>query len=504
MATYVVEALDEPRIYSHSTPSTHMNSTSQARVLSLDIPMTTTPVHSQPPSSIADSAPPSPSPLLTGSDTFIPSSGTNSEIHSRSSSSATASTSSLPVPIRSESLGSSGSGNPNGSNSALNVRFAPLPELAPRKRRSAAPLGMAARGQLMRRRRGAYADNPNGANQDGPGVNADGSPVMSPAYAVSNPLWTDEEIEQQRRRLEALAARHAQYSASAAALDARHEEEEEMMRERERQEKARARQERQRERERVKATSKAGPEGGEQRGRGRGHRKEGSQELDPKFGTLSRLMKGASKSLWRRASNKDLAIDEAEKRSRLLSGDEKRRQSSTDPANRSASPIAPPTPKPQVPLRPILATIPSNGQAQRGSPPPEGQEDSDLDRRRSNGTDGTEDSSDGHDDHSQGHDEEGGVWEEEIGHMFKNIGQTETIVEGNGRVYTKVEISAAANGNARDESPSVPGTPTSELGGAEGDRGDRGDRGAKSLVKSLTSRTASPSLPIVNGKATKS
>lgn len=47
------------------------------------------------------------------------------------------------------------------TNHNLNVRFAPLPELAPRKRKSSVPLGMAARTQLTRRRRmyqGNYDD----------------------------------------------------------------------------------------------------------------------------------------------------------------------------------------------------------------------------------------------------------------------------------------------------------------------------------------------------------
>ncbi|KAF9449602.1 hypothetical protein P691DRAFT_790785 [Macrolepiota fuliginosa MF-IS2] len=42
-------------------------------------------------------------------------------------------------------------------NQNLNVKFAPLPELAPRKRKSSTPLGMAARSQLTRRRK-AYQD----------------------------------------------------------------------------------------------------------------------------------------------------------------------------------------------------------------------------------------------------------------------------------------------------------------------------------------------------------
>ncbi|ESK91389.1 hypothetical protein Moror_2736 [Moniliophthora roreri MCA 2997] len=39
------------------------------------------------------------------------------------------------------------------SSSSLNVKFAPLPQLAPRKRKSNTPLGVAARGQMMRQRR---------------------------------------------------------------------------------------------------------------------------------------------------------------------------------------------------------------------------------------------------------------------------------------------------------------------------------------------------------------
>ncbi|KAG7092904.1 hypothetical protein E1B28_009210 [Marasmius oreades] len=39
------------------------------------------------------------------------------------------------------------------SSSSLNVKFAPLPQLAPRRRKSNVPLGVAARGQIMRKRR---------------------------------------------------------------------------------------------------------------------------------------------------------------------------------------------------------------------------------------------------------------------------------------------------------------------------------------------------------------
>ncbi|KAJ2933133.1 hypothetical protein H1R20_g3979, partial [Candolleomyces eurysporus] len=66
---------------------------------------------------------------------------------------------------------------------SLNVKFAPLPELAPRKRRSTAPLGMAARAQLVRRRRG-YQD-----------------PDQGPRYnAGTNPMWTEEELAEARMK----------------------------------------------------------------------------------------------------------------------------------------------------------------------------------------------------------------------------------------------------------------------------------------------------------------
>lgn len=42
---------------------------------------------------------------------------------------------------------------PTGSTTNLNVKFAPLPELAPRRRKSSTALGVASRGQMVRRRR---------------------------------------------------------------------------------------------------------------------------------------------------------------------------------------------------------------------------------------------------------------------------------------------------------------------------------------------------------------
>ena len=64
----------------------------------------------------------------------------------------------------------------------LNVTFAPLPDLGPRKRRGM-PLGVAARSRLVRRRRASVTE---------------GGPQQFP---VSTPMWTDEEMEDQRQRL---------------------------------------------------------------------------------------------------------------------------------------------------------------------------------------------------------------------------------------------------------------------------------------------------------------
>ncbi|KAF8623350.1 hypothetical protein AX15_006422 [Amanita polypyramis BW_CC] len=66
--------------------------------------------------------------------------------------------------------------------SRLYVKFAPLPEMAPRKRRGM-PLGVAARSRLVRRRRAIVIE---GGTQQ---------------YIVSTPMWTDEEMEEQRERL---------------------------------------------------------------------------------------------------------------------------------------------------------------------------------------------------------------------------------------------------------------------------------------------------------------
>ncbi|KAK7038210.1 hypothetical protein R3P38DRAFT_2696807 [Favolaschia claudopus] len=73
------------------------------------------------------------------------------------------------------------------STTALNVKFAPLPQLAPRKRRSTAPMGIASRGAVMRRRRAGT-----------PGFDMNGDPLPPVP-----PMWTAEEMQQHADRIHA-------------------------------------------------------------------------------------------------------------------------------------------------------------------------------------------------------------------------------------------------------------------------------------------------------------
>ncbi|KAF8635540.1 hypothetical protein AX17_003923 [Amanita inopinata Kibby_2008] len=118
----------------------------------------------------------------------------------------------------------------------LSVKFAPLPELAPRKRRGG-PLGVAARSQLIRRSRAL-------ALEDGP-----------QQYVVSTPMWTEQEVEQQRLRL-------------AAAWE--------------------------RERERREYWSSADVNG-----------VYGEEEADDPFAAFGRMMKDAGKHLWNKVANRE-------------------------------------------------------------------------------------------------------------------------------------------------------------------------------------------------------
>ncbi|KAJ6531561.1 hypothetical protein DFH09DRAFT_1182777 [Mycena vulgaris] len=71
------------------------------------------------------------------------------------------------------------------SMSSLNVKFAPLPQLAPRKRRSTTPLGVASRAQMMRRRRAGM-----------PGYDMNGDPLPP-----TPPMWTEEEVQRHAQRV---------------------------------------------------------------------------------------------------------------------------------------------------------------------------------------------------------------------------------------------------------------------------------------------------------------
>ncbi|KAJ7073949.1 hypothetical protein C8F01DRAFT_1098774 [Mycena amicta] len=79
------------------------------------------------------------------------------------------------------------------STSSLSVRFAPLPQLAPRKRRSTTPLGIASRAIMMRRRRAGT-----------PGFDMNGDPLPP-----TPPMWTDEEVERHTERILAERSEHA-------------------------------------------------------------------------------------------------------------------------------------------------------------------------------------------------------------------------------------------------------------------------------------------------------
>ncbi|KAJ7080391.1 hypothetical protein B0H15DRAFT_486103 [Mycena belliarum] len=79
------------------------------------------------------------------------------------------------------------------SASSLSVSFAPLPQLAPRRRRSAAPLGIASRAQMMRRRRAGT-----------PGYDQYGDPLPPPPPP---PVWTPEEMARHAQRVAAERAR---------------------------------------------------------------------------------------------------------------------------------------------------------------------------------------------------------------------------------------------------------------------------------------------------------
>lgn len=180
---------------------------------------------------------------------------------------------------------------------ALNVKFAPLPQLMPRKRRSPIPLGMAARGQLIPRRTGHRQQK-------------------------VSPVWTDNGPEEYRIQREELAARDARCNAYAAYVAARKEENED-------------------EPEPVYGWHH--------------HRRTKSSDHvdeDP-LHALGRIVKVAGKTLWRQVSNKDVAAAAAAAaKSMPKSKGQEDSKTSRSPTSTEACPS--PT------LRPILGSITSN------------------------------------------------------------------------------------------------------------------------------------------------
>lgn len=241
----------------------------------------------------------------------------------------------------------------------LNVKFAPLPQLSPRKRRSSVPLGMAGREQLLSRRSGRKGGQ-------------------------APPMWTDEGPEEYRLQQEELAARQARSTAYAAYAAARQEEEDE-----------------------DDSESKYGR-----------HKKKNGEQVDEddRFLVLGRIVKGASKTLWKRVSNKDVAVAAA-----AATSIPKAKEDCNTTTRSWTTPTKAGSPRP---LRPILGTVISNTKT------------------------------DDHQREGEEEEEEGGVyqWEEEIGNtLLRNISQTETIVEG--RVYSHFTSKVEALSRSPPPSP---------------------------------------------------
>ncbi|KAF9532846.1 hypothetical protein CPB83DRAFT_890514 [Crepidotus variabilis] len=364
------------------------------------------------PSSVTSSEPPSPSPFNESDILATTVTRTQSEIYARDSMTptTTASTSSLPIPS---------------STPTMNVKFAPLPAIGPRKRRSNQPLGMAARAQLVRRRRGLQAEDHQIIQQDGEDV-----------VIVSNSVWTSPEFEEQRRRVEILAARHAQVQANNAALEV-----EDILNQPDDEEKPRKK----------RSTHSAGEE--------------------PVY-SLRKMVKGAGLTLWKRVSSKDIAAMK-ERGERLEDGAPKksvetiRQRRKSDPER----PMAPilrrtATPPPPLPaLRPGLGRLNSEPIAvpdSASSTPIQSTVDvcglvqSNLDEEV-----------------------EGGVWEEEIGDAFRrnplqlHVSDTATILadltadDDNSPQETllpPIDQVTISESPSRPQSPPLPSLPESTEG----------------------------------------
>ncbi|KAF8912172.1 hypothetical protein CPB84DRAFT_1742783 [Gymnopilus junonius] len=337
-------------------PGQHGRDASERSTLSLDIPA------SELSSSASSSGPPSPNPLA------------DSDIHTLQST-----PSETPPPSTSRHASTSSL-----TSTTLSVKFAPLPELAPRRRRSSTPLGMAARGQLMRRKK----------------LQMTAQQQLYEQQVAANPNMTPEQLEANRLHQEELAARYAHIQASAAASIAREEE-------------ARLEQEEE-ELERhqmMKAES----------------RKTliAADEMDVKLLSLGKTVK----TFWKKVAHhrdSDSEVEGMKEKEREKDVDNKLKEGtkvkakvssikrkSSGPLKRGGeSSLATAVPPPPVPpLRPILAAITTPN----------------IDATNLNSTNAEKEFAPV----ESPVEESGGVWEEEIANDFPlNVSQTETIVEG--------------------------------------------------------------------------
>ncbi|PPQ74779.1 hypothetical protein CVT26_004887 [Gymnopilus dilepis] len=371
----------------------HERTASERSTLSLDIPA------SEPSSSAPSSGPPSPNPLAD-SDTHTPQS-TPSETPPPSTS-RHASTSSL-------------------TSSSLSVKFAPLPELAPRRRRSNTPLGMAARGQLTRRRK----------------IQMSAQQMLQQQQLAANPNITPEELEAGRLHQEELAAHYAQIQASAVAQLAREEqaqleqEEEEMERQLQ-----------------MKIEAKKGLIA--------------ADEMDDKLLSLGKTVK----TFWKKVAHhkdsdseaenvrakerakdtdKDKSVEGGKMKAKM--GSIRRKSSKLELEEPVPASTVPPPPLP--PLRPILANITTPNIDTNNTEHEFPKIESPVE-------------------------EGGGVWEEEIATDFPlNVSQTETIVEGR-PVHSLPPIETSLSSDSTSSTPTV--TTTVQALAVKGSKGKAEDQ----------------------------
>jgi len=208
-----------------------------------------------------------------------------------SSSSVDSSLAPSPTGILTPSGSASQSASTSSLPSKLNVTFAPLPELAPRKRRSTAPLGMAGRTQLVARRR-RLAD-PASVEYQG------------------NPMWTNEEIEQQQQ-IAMAEGRRRRYQHH--------------------------------------------------------YVDEDEEEMEDPFVAFGKLVKGAGKSIWRKVSHRDLEkYKEKDKKNKERAADGEGKKSGDENRTEMEVEVELASPTSGMEQRHVLATITQNGEDILGS-----------------------------------------------------------------------------------------------------------------------------------------